>query len=171
MKKFSQFNIYTNPDMTEAEKARVLDAYMDTDTYRKITFHQELLDLVNRIHRDYPKYRVFVNSNCSTEPILREKWEQLTKRLILPSEQIQMNLINIRTGSFHKQLPEQFFLFVDDSPHNIILSEVDHRIMPAKPYNKGILDEQGRLSGHPVDRPDSVEELIRMVETYLEINS
>lgn len=157
--KFTSFNAYKNQDFTEGERQRILDAYRNPDTYKNIQFIRPVVNLINRLHLR-PDVHVKVVSNCASRGIRDIKYEQLRAVLDLADRDIVLHVIDMETESFRKELPEGVFLFVDDSPYNIQASDAVHRIMPAKPFN------------HPipgVDRPGTIEELIDLVERYLEM--
>ena len=49
-RKFTQFCIFDNPNMTAEEKELVTRAYQETDTYRDIEFIQPIIDLINHVY-------------------------------------------------------------------------------------------------------------------------
>lgn len=166
--KFTVFSPYNNPNLTEDEKQRVLSAYMDTNTYRDIEFIKPIIDLINWIYHECSDYQVCIISNNSTKDIRDVKLEQLREVLDLPAEQIHMHIIDMATQSLQKKLPDDMFIFVDDSPHNIILANAVHKIMPARQHNKSVLDANGYLNGCYVDRPLTSDELVNLVIKYIE---
>ena len=106
-------------------------------------------------------------SNCSTRPIADVKMEQAVKVLDLPEERIHMNVIDMYTQSLQKKLPDDMFIFVDDSPHNIVMSKAAHRIMPARRHNANRM-VKGMIDNVPVDRPATPSQLRKLVIGYLE---
>ena len=165
--KFTQFDTYSNPNMTEGEKERVLAAYQNPDTYRDIVFLKPVIDLINGLHRDHPELLVIINSNCAGPEIRDIKMEQLLPVLDLPKSQIHLNVIDMETQSLQKKLPEDMFIIVDDSIHNIIMADALHKIMPARPHNEGTLDAEGHVCGWYVDRPMTAEDLVATVMKYV----
>ena len=165
--KFTQFNVFDNPNLTADEKDRVLAAYKETDTYRDIDFIQPVIDLINHVCHEYPEHPTHIISNSSTQDIADVKMEQLIKVLDLPEDRIHMNVININTQSLQKKMPDDMFIFVDDSPHNIVMSKAAHRIMPARRHNANRM-VNGKLDGIPVDRPATPSQLRKLVLGYLD---
>lgn len=166
-KKFTMYSIFDNLNMTAEEKELVTRAYQETDTYRNIEFIQPVIDLINHVYYEYPEHPVHIVSNCCTRPIADVKMEQVIKVLDLPEERIHMNVIDVYTQSLQKKLPDDMFIFVDDSPHNIVMSEAVHRIMPARRYNANCV-VKGMINNVPVDRPATPSELRKLVIGYLE---
>ena len=166
-RKFTQFCIFDNPNMTAEEKELVTRTYQETDTYRDIEFIQPIIDLINHVYYEYPEHPVHIVSNCSTRPIADVKMEQAVKVLDLPEERIHMNVIDMYTQSLQKKLPDDMFIFVDDSPHNIVMSKAAHRIMPARRHNANRM-VKGMIDNVPVDRPATPSQLRKLVIGYLE---
>lgn len=165
--KFTQFSVFDNPNLTADEKDRVLAAYKETDTYRDIDFIQPVIDLINHVYHEYPEHPTHIISNSSTQDIADVKMEQLIKVLDLPEDRIHMNVINMNTQSLQKKMPDDMFIFVDDSPHNIVMSKAVHRIMPARRHNANRM-VNGKLDGIPVDRPATPSQLRKLVLGYLD---
>ncbi len=159
--KFTVFSAYDNPNFTDKEKKRVVDAYMDPMTYRYIEFDKEIIDLVNRIDRYYPKHLVHVVSNCASREIKDIKMEQLLAVLTLPKYKLHLIPIDIKNETTKKRLPGSMFIIVDDSPHNISMSNARHKIMPARP-NNNIL-----IPGSLVERPENTSQLVDMVMKHI----
>lgn len=168
--KFVTFYPKENPVMTEEEKRRVLMAYQDPKTFEDIDFCLPVIDLVNRIYHEYPDYQVHIISNNTNEKIRDVKLRQLQKVLDLPEEQLHMHVIHIEESK-KKCLPKNIFLIVDDSYHNLKMADAQHKIMPARKHNETVLDENGRLNGEYVDRPETVEHLVKIVGDYLEMGA
>lgn len=164
--KFTQFNTCTNPNFTEEERQRVLKAYKDPFTYRGIKFDKKVLGCINDLHNNWPVH-VMINSNCASSAIRDVKMEQLLNAVDLPEADIQLNVIDIKTGSFQKKLPDDIFILVDDSEHNIAAARAEHLIMPARPHNEGVL-ANGMLNGRPVCRPSSLDETVDLVYRIME---
>lgn len=166
--KFTQFNTYTNPNFTEDERQRILRAYKDPFTYRNIEFDEKVLSLINDLYNNWP-FPVMINSNCSSSIIRDIKMEQLLNAVDLPEADIQLNVIDMRTDSFQKKLPDEIFILVDDSEHNIAMANAEHLIMPARRHNEGVL-VNGMLNGRPVYRPswpdDTVDLVYQIVKPY-----
>lgn len=158
--KFTVYHIPQNPNLTDAEKELVLSAYHDSKTFQNIVFSDTIISLINQIHHEYMNYEVKIVSNCLTAEIMREKKSQLLNVLDLPEHSLRFNIIN---NAKKKTLPEHIFLLADDSPHNILQAEAVHKIMPAKPYNDNLIKQGSAI----IDRPETDEELTRLVMNYI----
>lgn len=166
--KFTQFSIYDNPNMTEDEKKRVLAAYTEADTYRDVEFIQPVIDLINDVHRLFKDYEVHIISNSAAKEVRDVKLPQLLRVLDLPQSRIHLNVIDMRTQSLQKKMPDNMFLIVDDSPHNLEMADARHKIMPARLHNAGVLVD-GKLNGEPVERPETPGQLREAVLRCLQL--
>lgn len=163
--KFTHYSVYDNPNMTDKERELVLHAYNDEDTFRNIRFLQPAVRLINRVYHEHPEHPVHLVSNCATEKIACIKMPQLRRVLDLPENRIHLRVIDMATQSKEKKFPDNIFILVDDSPHNIPLAGAMHNIMPARLNNDVLVD--GYLNGIRVDRPKTGEELEQVVMGYL----
>lgn len=159
------FAVRENPNLTEDEKQLVLDAYTETEVYSDIEFIKPVINLINRIYHEFPEYPVHIVSNCGTQAIRNVKMEQLLNVLDLPEEQIHLYVIDMETGAKKKTLPDNIFIFVDDSPHNIASANAAHKIMPARLHNDVLV--VGSLEGCTLDRPMDSDELVETVMDYI----
>lgn len=163
--KLTHFLIYDNPNVTDDERKRMLNVYSGTELYKDIEFNKQIVWLVNFIHHNFPEYETEIRSNCASQEIKDIKLPQLMNVIDLPEERIHLEVINIETESTKKKLPDGIFLFVDDSPHNIVLGDAIHRIMPARVWNNVLVNSQ--LNGYRIERPKSDHELANMVTHFL----
>lgn len=164
--KLTTFSAYHNPNLTEAEKNAMIEAYCCADLFRGMKFDPEMVALVNELYHERKEYPVCIVSNSATEEIAKLKRPQLEAVLDLPPERIILNTVNIGSESLQKKLPDNVFALVDDSPHNIIGSAAKHKIMPAKTWNDGLL-VNGMLDGCRVDRPACNLELVMVLYRYI----
>lgn len=162
--KFICFSVLENPLLTEEEKERVMEAYRNVDTFKDIPFIPQVVELINDIYTNHPAYEVRIISNCLTQEIADVTLPQMMAATGLPRENIQLNVISC-TEHLQKKLPDDIFIFVDDSPYNIALSKAVHNIMPARRHNDVLVD--GCLNGKPVDYPSDATELVWKVITYM----
>ncbi len=151
-KKFTQFGVYTNPNMTEEEKQKVLAAYTEAETYTGLTFIKPVIDLINCVHHEFPMFPVHIVSNCAAQAVKDAKLPQLLEVLDLPQGRIHLNVIDMKTESLRKKFPDNMLMIVDDSPHNIKIADAKYKIMPARLHNENILVD-GMLDGEHVERP------------------
>lgn len=164
-KKLTCYSVFENPNLTGTEKQLILDAYHESRTFENISFICPVIELINDIYNNYPLYQVWIISNCATKDIADLKMAQLLSVLNVPEDRICMNVIDMATGHKKKSIPGGAFIFVDDSPYNIRLSDAVHNIMPARLHNDVLTD--GRLYGRKVDRPENSEELQKLIMRYI----
>ena len=164
--KFTMFSVPDNPLLTEEEKQIILNAYKEVETYKNIQFIQPVVDLINNIYHNYPEYPVRIVSNNYDQAVKDVKMEQLLQVLDLPEDQIHLRLTTTTSELNGKKLPDEFFLFVDDSPHNIVKANAMHKVMPARLHNNVLVN--GCLNGCKVDRPLTDVELVKTVMDYIQ---
>lgn len=163
--KFTQFNTYTNPNFTEEERQRVLKAYKDPFTYRNIQFDKKMIACINDLYGNWP-YNVLISSNCASKAIRDIKMEQLLDVIDLPEADIHLNVIDMRTGSFQKELPRGLYMLVDDSEYNIAQADAKHLIMPARRHNENVLVD-GMLGNKKVYRPSWPDDTVDLIYSLL----
>lgn len=163
--KFTQFNTYTNPNFTEEERQRVLKSYKDPFTYRNIRFDEKMIACINDLHGNWP-YNVLISSNCASKEIRDIKMEQLLNVVDLPEADIHLNVIDMKTGSFQKDLPRGIYMLVDDSEHNIAQADAKYLVMPARQHNENVLVD-GMLKGRKVYRPSWPDDTVDLIYSLL----
>lgn len=159
------FSAHKNPLLTDDMRERLLAAYASRKLYEDIIFSPLMVNLVNKIHRDYSEYRVMISSNCMAEYVRDIKLAQLKEVLDIPEENICLNLIDMTTQSTQKILPPDIYLFVDDSPHNIAMADALHKVMPARNWNDPVNNPE--VIGHDYDRPVGDRELCNTIMKYI----
>ncbi len=159
--KFTHFSIYENPDLMDYEKQYILDVYNDPETFKNICFKTAVIDLINRIYWDYPRYPVHIVSNCGSRIIKDSKMDQLLEVLDLPEERIHLKQVDLEADHKTKELPDNIYIIVDDSPYNIVRAKAVHKIMPARPHNNVKLDCF-------VERPKTDDELVDAVMWHID---
>lgn len=163
--KLTTFNTLMNPNLTDKEKSAMLAVYNDLRLFEDIEFYEIMINLVNDLYHNYPQYETRIISNCTTAAIRECKYEQLRRKIDLPKSQIELHVIDKWAQSFEKKLPSGMFIFVDDSPYNIALSDARHRIMP--PANHNNVVSGGLVNGVPAIRPDTIEAVKDLVMEYI----
>lgn len=163
LSKLTTFSVLENQNLTENEKQSMLATYHDTNLYKDIVFKDDIVNLVNQLHR-CDDCDVKIISNCVSQEVADLKRQQLHNVLELSDKDIILHVIHIQ-DSKKKALPSGIHLFIDDSPHNIALSGAMHCIMPAKQWNNVLID--GCLNGIYVERPSSDKELYNIVMKYV----
>lgn len=162
--KMSVFSVHDNPNLTDNEKSCILNSYTKAETFKDIVFIKPVIDLINKIYHDYTEYPVHIVSNCGSYDVRDMKMPQLLNVLDLPEEYIHLNVIDLNMPQ-KKKLPDNIFIFVDDSPHNILKANAVHKIMPARLHNDVLVD--GYLEGCKVERPKGDIELVESVMHYI----
>lgn len=77
---------------------------------------------------------VFINSNSCSKRAIELKRTQLQQILKIPAENYRFNFI--RLGDHRpKNITANTFIFIDDSPYNLIKSDAIYNIALKKPYN------------------------------------
>lgn len=165
IEKITDFHTMTNPNLTDAEKLAMSDAYTSLELFENIEFYDVMIRLINGLYEDYPQYDVRIVSNCSSEIVRKYKYDQLCRVCALPESQIELHVIDMRFGGLTKRLPSGMFIFVDDSPYNIALSDAKHRIMPPAYHNNVVMN--GLVHGVPAVRPDTIEDTADLVMEYI----
>ena len=124
--KIITYSITDNPILSSDEKKRILDVYFDDSIFEDIEWYPAI-KFLNTINAD-----VYINSNALTERAAELKRTQLLRVLNIPADNIRINIIS---DPKHKQIDDDTYIFVDDSPYNIINSSAKFNIMLNCPWN------------------------------------
>lgn len=127
--KLITYNPKDNPLLSENEKQRLLDEYNRADLFENIKFSSGI-EKINNLNAD-----VYINSNVYSQRAIDLKKSQLQKILNIPDDHYVFNLITPETSKEPKIIKSDVFIFIDDSPYNIINSNAQNNIMIKKPYN------------------------------------
>lgn len=144
--------------MTDYEKEKVITAMNDPATYKNIEFDWQLVNLINYIHNKCKDVAVHLVSDCPSEEIKEIKKAQLIKALEIPDYRIHLTVNQ-------KRFPENMFLFICDNPHDIMMADARHKIMPARPHNDVM--KKKRLNYRRVDRPANSDDLAGLIMHYI----
>ena len=130
--KIRNFALSENPLVTEDERERLSKVYNSVELWKEIHWFEGARDL-----KQLEQYnaKVYINSNCLNQDVIDLKRNFLSKELNIPDDQIILNLIK---SAKDKPLDDDMFIFVDDSPFNIIKSTATYNIVPNKPWNQNI---------------------------------
>ena len=129
--KLTIFSAMDNQNLTMTERKALLNAYADAKSFENIEWY----DGIERILQ-LEKYgvEIHINSNSATNEIIKLKREQLQQVLTLYDDRLHFNLISMKKAT-KKELDNDTFILIDDSPHNIALSNAKYNIMPMHPWN------------------------------------
>ena len=95
-----------------------------------------------------------------TAYIANVKTEQLLHKLILPQSSIKMNIISSDSSS--KEVNDDAFILVDDSPYNIRNSNAKYNILIRQPWNTS-LNAYETMTGKTLIYCDTLKEAIELV--------
>ena len=123
------YRIEDNYILSDEEKARMHDTYNRTDLFENINFNPGVEE-INDLNAD-----IYINSNVYSHDVTELKRQQLRKILNIPDDHYIFNLITPSTSQTPKRISSDTFIFVDDSPYNIIKSDAAYNIMIKKPWN------------------------------------
>ena len=126
------FAMLENEALTMPERRAMLDGFRDAASFVDIKFY----DGANEILRaEELGATVMINSNAYNAEIAELKRQQLARLLPeMAPEKMRINVID-PDGACHKEIERDLFIFVDDSPFNIALSEAKINIMPTRLWN------------------------------------
>lgn len=131
LEKETDFNFKSNPILTDDEKQAILAGFSDPHTFDEMNFYPHLPEI---LQVEELGAKVFINSNSYSNEIIERKRAQLQNQLPdFPSERLTFNLIKEQADK--KQIRANTFVFVDDSPYNIALSDALVNILPKKNWN------------------------------------
>ena len=127
--KLITYNPKDNPLLSDNEKQMLINTYNRADLFEDIKFSPGI-EKINDLNAD-----VYINSNAYSQKAIDLKKSQLQKILNIPEDHYIFNLITPETSKKPKIIDSDIFIFVDDSPYNIINSNAQNNIMIKKPYN------------------------------------
>ena len=155
--KLITFMINDNPLLTDEEKENLMKVYMSPDLFKNVNWF-EGIERINDLNAD-----VHINSNIFSTNVDNIKRVQLHDVLRITDDKIHLNLV---TDAKNKPIDNDTFIFVDDSPYNIINSPAPYNLMLKRPWNTS--DEAKIVLGNkPIHMFDSLNEIIDYIETLL----
>lgn len=126
------FAMLENEALTMPERKAMLAGFREPESFVDIQFYDGASEI---LAAEELGATVMINSNAYNEAIAELKREQLVKLLPqMAPEQMRINVID-PNGACHKEIERDLFIFVDDSPFNIALSEAKINIMPRRLWN------------------------------------
>ena len=130
--KIITFSVYENQLLTKNEKKKMLKAYGDPELFKNISWFNG----IKRINQ-LKDVDIYINSNSVNEECTKYKYEQLKVILKIPSNHILINTIGIKNeNATKKDIDKNAYIFVDDSPYNVSLSNAKYNIMIKTPWNQ-----------------------------------
>ena len=131
--KINNFKLHENVLLTDEEKAKMWELYQDPELWRDLPW----LEGATEIHElDSDVVEVWLVTNCLNTAVQEFKRSFLSKALHLPEERIILNV----TTATSKKMPEDTFIFVDDSPFNLMASKAKYNLIPDRPWNRDYKD-------------------------------
>lgn len=125
--KIHTYNASDNDQLTDEEKDRLNKVYFSTELFEEMNFY-EGIERINNLDAE-----VHIISHVLQTEAAELKKKNLLKVLSIPEENIHLQLVSLGTNK--KELLENTFIFVDDSPYNIVNSTATYNIMLSKPWN------------------------------------
>lgn len=127
--KIKNFYIKHNEELDENEKKLLLEKYSDSKIFENIEWYEgfgSIFDL------EQLECTVHINSNCNTQAVKETKHIELVDKLGFPDEKVTLNVI---ADAKNKNLDDDIYILVDDSPFNIAKSKAIYNISLKKPWN------------------------------------
>lgn len=126
------FAMLENEALTMPEREAMLAGFRDKESFVNIKFYDGASEI---LAAEELGASVIINSNAYSEAIAELKRKQLTELLPqMAPENMRINVID-PDGACHKRIEKDLFIFVDDSPFNVALSEAKINIMPRRLWN------------------------------------
>lgn len=160
LEKETDFNFQANKLLTDQEKSDLLASFSDPQTFDQMNFYPGFEDI---LRPEELGAKVFINSNSYSEAIAKQKRQQI--QAVLPNlskDRLTLNIISDHANK--KRIRPNAFIFVDDSPYNIALSDALINILPLKYWNdteqarRHMLDSGGMII-QPT--PENLREIVQ----------
>lgn len=127
--KIKNFYIKHNEELDENQKELLLEKYSDPKMFENIEWYDGF-DTIFSLEQF--ECEVHINSNCNTQAVRETKHTELVDKLSFPDDRVILNVI---TDAKHKDLDDNIYILVDDSPFNITKSKATYNISLRKPWN------------------------------------
>lgn len=137
--KITTFKATENRNLTIDEKNKLLNMYQNPSLWDHITYCKGA-EYIHKLEKLGVK--VYINTNCMTKSVADFKRKFLSRDLHLPNDQI---IIKVEESTNHKILDSDVFIFVDDSSFNIEKSTAKYTIIPNKPWNQTVVNNNSDL--------------------------
>lgn len=123
------FYIKNNKELNDNQKELLLEKYNDYRIFENIEWYKGFESIF-----DLEQFgcTVYINSNCNTQAVKDTKHIELVDKLGFSDEKVILNII---TDAKNKNLDDDIYILVDDSPFNIAKSDAIYNITLKKPWN------------------------------------
>lgn len=164
--KIKNFYIKHNEELDENQKELLLEKYSDSKIFENIEWYEgfgSIFDL------EQLGCTVHINSNCNTQDVKETKHIELVDKLGFPDEKVTLNVI---ADAKNKNLDDDIYILVDDSPFNIAKSKAMYNIALKKPWNTSkygletIGNKKVIFCDNFIEILVTIEELLRGGENY-----
>lgn len=161
--KIKNFYIKNNEELDENQKKLLLEKYSDSKMFRDIKWYDGF-DTIFELEQ--LNCEVYINSNCNTQDVKEAKHIELVDKIGFSDEKVILNIVE---DSKHKNLDNDIYILVDDSPFNIAKSTAKYNIVLRKPWNTS---EYGlkTMENKEVIFCDSFNEILETIRKILKNN-
>lgn len=129
MNAIENFYIKYNEKLSEEQKKLLIESYSNHEMFKNIEWYDGFTDIFDL---EQLGCEVFINSNCNTEEVREVKQYELVDKLGFNPDRV---ILNVVSNPKHKDLGNEIYIFVDDSPFNLAKSEAIYNIALKKPWN------------------------------------
>ena len=158
IEKLTTFVIKECPNLTKEEIDSIYDLFNREETFENIEWFDGV-DRINNLNAE-----VHICSNIFRKELGDVKLVQLIEKFPnIPIENFHLNLV---VDSTKKEIPNNTFIFVDDSPYNIRNNIATHKIMLKRVWNTS-KDGMDILKDTPVKQFDTFNEIMDYIESLL----
>lgn len=123
------FLIANNDKLTLNERKLLARSYTNPEIFKNINWYDGFTDIFELEKLDC---EVYINSNCNTNEVKKVKYSELVDKLGFNPDRILLNVISEPSS---KELEDNVYIFVDDSPFNLAESTAKYNIALRKPWN------------------------------------
>ena len=128
--KIKNFKLHENPLLTDSEKDKLWELYQNPILWKDLEWLDGAKDIKDL---ESDEVEVWLVSNCLNINVEQFKRSILSKELGLPDNRI---MLNVKVSVGDKKMPENTYIFVDDSPYNLNDSTAKYKIIPDRPWNR-----------------------------------
>lgn len=129
MSLIENFYIKYNDKLSEKEKKLLIENYNNHEMFQDIEWYD---GFTNIFELEKLGCKVFINSNCNTEAVRDVKHHEIVDKLGFDDSRV---ILNIVSNPKDKDLGDDIYIFVDDSPFNLAKSDAEYNIALRKPWN------------------------------------
>lgn len=137
--KLTTFYASENNLLTNEEKIKLLNIYQNPILWKDITLIDKAKD-IHLLECLADDIKVYIISNCMNDRVKDYKRSFLSNIFNLPEDQIILNVTQEP-----KKVLEDTYIFIDDSPYNVMQSKAKYTVIPNKPWNQNIKNPNTNL--------------------------